>query len=129
MEKASTFRVILFAASFVLASSGAADALTLSTPLVPANSGELVDCIITNLSTKTVEFSVQLLSYTGTVVAPNLSTCGSAIAPMGTCQVLPTVNTPVVCVFTAKSGKVKAAAYVFDAGNGNKLSGVVPATK
>jgi hypothetical protein len=62
-------------------------------------------------------------------VTPDISTCQTTIDPMGTCSVLPPVDTDVACVFTTKGSKVRAAAYVFDTTNGSKLTAVVPATK
>ena len=127
MRSPVRFRVAMLVASLAFVMSTAAHAGTLRTPAVPANNGEIVDCLITNVGTKDATVSIQLINFAGIVIAPDQQDCGNGqLPPLRSCQATAPVNTPVSCVFTFK-GKVRAAAYVFDGSNG--LAGVVPATK
>ncbi len=129
MQPFVTSRVALLTATFVLMVSTAVHAVTLRTPAVPANSGEQIDCIATNVGSKETTVSVQMFSLAGTVVTATINQCAEgALAPQASCQVTPPANTPVSCVFTAK-GKLRAMAAVFDHSNGDRLAGTIPATK
>ena len=121
-------RIILTIAA-VVALGSAAQAATLATPLVGANNGQELDCIVTNLSAKPATLTVTFFDFVGAAEIPNVDTCnGSPLAAGATCDVLLEPNTQGRCTVVADTGKVRAAITVFDA-NPFPVVTVVAATK
>jgi hypothetical protein len=114
-------------AATVLLAAGPALAVTLATPLVGVNAGQLIDCVVTNVGTKEAKLSVRLFNAGGTVAAA-FNDCGATLGAGQTCQLLPTVNAQVGCEVKA-SGKIRSQIDVFDTTASNRLVVVVPLTK
>lgn len=126
--KTSTWAVLLLA-SLGMGSSESAIAATFATPLVSASPGV---CIVTNVGTKPLTTTVKLVDVAGATLTPTLDTCnGTPLSPLASCftvvdPVPPTLPvTGFVCLVTANSGKVRAAALAITGGG----TFTVPATK
>lgn len=96
--------------------AGSAQAATLSTPLVGAGGGRIVQCIVTNVGTKPAAISVRLFNSAGVEVAAGPEACGPGgeLSPKASCAVTSPPATPVACVVTSSSRAVRAAVEVFE---------------
>ena len=120
-------RLIATLALLLLATTPAA-AVTLTTPVATPNDGQRVDCIVTNIDTKTIQVAVELINAAGIVVSPSFDDCNSnPLEARTTCQVLGG-TTALYCVVTTNSAKVRAGIAVFD-GTTDRVNVYYPATR
>jgi hypothetical protein len=106
--------------------SGIANAATLSTPLVGAGAGRVIQCIATNVGTKPATISIKLYDVDGNEIVPDSYSCpASPIGPHVNCASQPQVGQVASCVVESSSKNVRAAAEVF---SGPNIVTVVPAT-
>lgn len=113
-------------AALALASGVANAATTLSTPLVGAGAGRVIQCIATNVGTKPATISIKLYDVDGNQIVPDSYSCpASPIGPHVNCAAQPLVGQVASCVVESSSKNVRAAAEVF---SGPNIVTVVPAT-
>jgi hypothetical protein len=122
-------------ATFALLLPGVPDAgavTVLTTPGVPANNGQIPDCIITNIDNKPITVTGQLFDFlNGMPQSPSSNNCPvppATLAPGTGCQVVAQANAKAYCVVTTSSTKVRAALDLFDATTAT-LVVQAPATK
>jgi hypothetical protein len=106
-----------------------ASAATLITPLVATNGSQEPGCLITNVGTKPITVTAELVAGSGFTVTPVAANCPeppATLAPRVTCQAVAPLGFDVYCIVEA-SGKVRAGITVFE--SGGIFGGFVPATK
>jgi hypothetical protein len=122
----------LFALAFcAMASAPQAGAVTLfSTPLVPAN-GQVPVCSVTNVDTKPITLTVEVVDADGATVVPVANECPVApatLAPRETCFLYAPINARVSCRVTSSSKKIRAALNLLN-GTTAALEVQAPATR
>jgi hypothetical protein len=125
----TTIRRFLLAIAAVLALGSASQAARLATPFVSVNSGQFLDCFVSNLNTKPATVTVTLFDPNGGARTPNSDTCnGSPLAPGASCGVELPAGIGGRCVVVANTGKTRAGINVIGPST-FPLVTVVPATK
>lgn len=123
---------MLTAAVLVGALSTAANALTLSTPVVD-NYGTAAntDCIVTNVGTAPIKVAnLTIINFGGTTVAPDFSTCPispATLAPHASCEAVSSTTVSTWCTATA-SGNFRLMLNSTDSATGDTRA-VAPGTK
>ena len=106
-----------------------AGAVTLTTPVISTNSHQPA-CTITNIGTKPITVTAELVNGAGNTVTPVSASCPTApgtLAPRVTCYVAANVGQDAYCIITTSSAKVRAGIALFtDIGD---FAGFLPATK
>jgi len=117
-------------ATFALVLSSAPDAgaaTVLSTPFVPANNGQKLLCLATNVGSKPIQVTAALFSVNGVAVTPLVDSCSPvSLQPMQSCLV--TFNDGCLCIVTSSSSKVRADIILLN-GTTGAVEAVAPATK
>jgi hypothetical protein len=118
--------IATLASTIVVLAAGSAQAATLSTPLVGAGTGRVIQCIATNVGRTPATVAVKLYDASGNELVPTSDSCAamSPIAANASCAVQPPPNQPASCVVQS-SGKLRAALEVFD---GAGIVAAVPAS-
>jgi hypothetical protein len=107
-------RSLLTIAAVIALGSTSQAAARLSTPQVGANAGQVLDCVVTNVSTKPAAVAVTFLDVTGGAETPSVDQCtGFPLAAGASCQVVLPADTQGRCVVVADTGKIRAAIEVF----------------
>ena len=105
-----------------------AHAGTYSTPILYHNSGNPVDCYVTNVGTTPIRFAVTLYNDAGGVVTPTFDFCLGDTLPAGaTCRVNLTAGGFTRCTVEASSSKVRANMVIYD--GASNIIGSAVATK
>jgi hypothetical protein len=102
-----------------------------STPQVPANNGQLPYCLVTNVDTKPITVTMELVDFFGDTITPDFDGCPvppATLAPRETCQVAASPNSQMSCRVTSSSKKIRAALNLFN-GTTSTLEVQAPATR
>ena len=126
-----TLLITLFTLALIVTPSTAAQAqVTLTTPFVGANGGQIVDCLVTNVWTNPLTVAVKLTGFDGTVLTPEFDGCnGAELSPGQSCEVFLPPDKSAFCTVTANNTHVIASINVFGPRPTAPLITVVPATK
>jgi len=106
-----------------------AGAATFTTPMVATND-HVPACGVTNIGTKPLVVTAELVGPAGNTVTPTSSSCPTppaTLAPRRTCYTNAPVGQDIYCIVEASSAKVRAGITLFSP-NG-LFVGFVPATK
>jgi len=116
--------------ALVLVSGTAALAADFATPIVAANTGQTLECALTNVGTKPTNVTLELIDQTGATMPTVFNTCSvGVLQPRGSCVALPSTQPPFAayCAVTSSTTQVRASIAVFDS-SGNTIV-VVPVTR
>ena len=102
--------------------------VTLTTPFVGANGGQILDCLVTNVWTNPLTVAVTLTDFDGTVLTRDFDGCGSALSPGRSCEVFLPPDEGAFCTVTASNTHLTASINVFGPRPAAPLITVVPAT-